>query len=158
LPRHLGSAYKSLRFYAAVQKPTKNRGSISKKLSLDPTDRLQREISTLLVHAFPCALLQQCWERGVFLALDPWPLDEAVLAKVYPSILCFPLPLRINKSLMSSKLLPPPNRSCGPSLSKPPPQIRPLLSFSSSILSLASLLPPLLYTHSLPDPPVFHMS
>jgi hypothetical protein len=47
---------------------------------------LQREISTLLVHAFPSTLLSQCWERGVFLALDPCPLDESTLTKVYPTI------------------------------------------------------------------------
>ena len=60
LPRHLGSAYKSLRFYTAVQKPARHRDRTSKKLNLDPTDRLQREISTLIVHAFPCTLLSQC--------------------------------------------------------------------------------------------------
>ena len=86
LPRHLGSAYKSFRFYTAVQKPARHRDRTSKKLNLDPTDRLQREISTLIVHAFPCTLLSQCWERGVFLALDPCPLDDATLTKVYPTV------------------------------------------------------------------------
>jgi hypothetical protein len=84
-PRHHGSAYRILPFYAAVKKPARAAGATYANLVLDPTDRFHAELGAHINRSFPTAVGKESWKNGLSLALDPCHLDADTLARIYPT-------------------------------------------------------------------------
>jgi hypothetical protein len=82
--------------YAAIRKPPPEPHSTQskKKLLLDPSDLLHKELCAILLQLAPTSVLSRAPELGILCALDPYFLDDAmsqsVLACIFSLTLVWP--------------------------------------------------------------------